>query len=400
MIQFYIKDKLLFTCTFLTQERRIVMTYSEELYNFFKSKTQPQLVASIDSHLNSLIDIFNELHNIIAKEFPSLYLTNNEEQAIKYFKLRKEIEDIVFFLNEMSLKTLEQTEDNNDAIEIIDLDNIKNVYVFVCANNYCPNCQKELIPYTVYYRKLSNNKWYSSSVKWYRCSECGKFFVDDMSAMKFDTSNTNVEFNTEFYHKITLHDVIVLSNINQCSSKNHDVKDYVASIGIIQADGSTVLKNIPISYCSNCERYIMLKADYDALGGSPVCTLIDESKNIDTDDKNNEFNFGDTKGSKLTQYGYNVNCIEKLTHKQRQSILDNLIYSGTMSVGEISSILQSLINNGSKREGSKKDWSNAINKWQSDLKYINEQSEQTSLPSIDIDRLILKFTTQQKSKDF
>ena len=134
----------------------------------------------------------------------------------------------------------------------------------------------------------------------------------------------------------------------------------------------------------------MLKSEYDRLKGIPACVIINETYNR-THYTENDFFYGDRGGSKLYQYGYNVNCADKLTVEQRHAILTMQLLANNITKGEIYSILDTNISSGMKRKDSKKDWSKAVEKWKADKEFVSGLDLEKEAQKYSIDRLILKY---------
>lgn len=177
-----------------------------------------------------------------------------------------------------------------------------------------------------------------------------------------------------------------------CSKQNHDIEDIICDIPITKSDGDIAYESVRISHCKKCNKYVLLKSDFDSLDGIPACCVIDETHPKSNSD-NSDFNYEEKGGSKLYQYGYSVNCSDKLTDEQRHSILLMQLLSENMTKGEICSTLDTNIQSGLKRKDSKKDWSNAVAKWKADRKFVQYLDLEKEYDRIDIDRLILKFST-------
>lgn len=60
----------------------------------------------------------------------------------------------------------------------------------------------------------------------------------------------------------------------------------------------------------------MLKSTYDTINGIPACIIIDDTNSSNQQYTENDFIYGENSGSKLHQYGYNVNNQDKLTEEQ------------------------------------------------------------------------------------
>lgn len=267
----------------------------------------------------------------------------------------------------------------------------RKVCPYIVNDDLCPFCNVKLISHNIFYQEKNNGVICDKSIKWHKCPNCKKLFALDHDIIDFNSTNTNVEFNTKYYNKVLFHDTIVIFNINKCSSHNHEIEDLTCELPIIKSNGEVEYTSVPIIYCKTCKRYIMLKSVYDGLNGVPACIIINETRNKN-DYTENDFQHGDNGGSKLYQYGYNVNCNDNLTVEQRHTILSMQLLSNNLTKGEICSTLDTNINNGLKRKSSKRDWSNAVSKWKADKEFVQKINLERENEKININKLILKFT--------
>ena len=138
----------------------------------------------------------------------------------------------------------------------------------------------------------------------------------------------------------------------------------------------------------------MLKDIYDNLDGVPVCAIIDETKLQTVHNCNEIYITENTKGSKLTQYGYNVNCIDKLSATQRRNILLMQLLSGNMERTEIISIINSDIQRceSSMNNGSKRDLREAIQKWKEDKEFVEKVLIERGYQYVKVSKIILQYS--------
>lgn len=275
--------------------------------------------------------------------------------------------------------------------------NIREQILHVICKAVCPICESELIKFPLQQKIIYDNENIDSkSIVCYKCSKCDKeIFILEKDAYDINTETLNIKLDFKYYNKISFEDVIVIFNINKCSKHNHKIEDLNCELPLISPRGEIISQNIPIIHCKTCHRYIMLKSDYDKLKGVPLCKINDESHSCNKNSfSENDFIYSDSGGSKLKQYGYNVNCHDKLTTEQRRQILLIQLLSKNITKSEIYSILDTNINNGLNRVGSKKNWTNAVNKWKSDRQYV--ESLDLKSPDIDIKKITLKFSVNNR----
>lgn len=190
--------------------------------------------------------------------------------------------------------------------------------------------------------------------------------------------------NKKLGKELSMHDIIVLKTIKQCSNKEHEIVDVLAKIPVLYSSASFQLRDVRVAYCKNCKQYYMLKKDFDNIGGVILCQVIDETKQ----NRNNNDDFKNfQEQSVLFKCGYNVSTQKNISEEMRHIILSIIIESKVLTISEISDHLNSLIKRGSKIPS----WKDATSKWQRDLKYI-EDYDIKNIPEIIYDKIILKYT--------
>ena len=85
---------------------------------------------------------------------------------------------------------------------------------------------------------------------------------------------------------------------------NHKTRDILAKLPTINKQGELEYAEVSASYCQECNRFTILKEDYNAINGVIICKVQDETseyKNSDTDTIEMAH-----RRSILANYGYNV----------------------------------------------------------------------------------------------
>lgn len=335
-------------------------------------------VLNINNDINKIICNLKSIRGNLSKELSRL--TDND--SIDNFE-DEIFQDIKTLRNYINLITFIELSD--ETIPSFD----KCVYPYLVSDDICPFNNEKMKPHLIHYKRRINNCIYDESVEWYKCPVCNKLFVLDIDAEHFVFDNTNIILSDKYYNKILYHDVIVISDINKCSSQDHDIDDLECELPVIEPDGNIIYQTVPISHCITCNRYVMLKSIYDNLSGVPACVIIDETKNK-SEHAENQTTY-EEKGSKLYQYGYNVNCIENLTPEQRHTILVMQLALNNITKNEIYSILDTNINRWSNRKESKRDGSKAVAKWKEDKEFVKNIDLEKEIETINIGKLILKY---------
>lgn len=183
---------------------------------------------------------------------------------------------------------------------------------------------------------------------------------------------------------IAFTDVIVLSNINHCVHKGHDVFDVLAHIPTFTPEGKVEYITMSLAYCSKCDKYIMLKTDFKSISSIIACEVIDDT--ISYNYSNSDAIEISQSESILYKYGYNVKTKENISDKQRHLILASVIESGILTREQVCSHLDTLIDRGSKIE----KWQLATQKWMQDRQYVKKYNS-SHLPEILLKKVVLKY---------
>lgn len=259
-----------------------------------------------------------------------------------------------------------------------------NVSIGIINNiEKCILDEGNLYKYEITYYSNNNRK----TVFGYRCNQCGKFFITIEQYQNINKThgitNTNI---TPYFYKgaapkaIKFNDFVVISNIAHCTHENHNVQDIIANIGVIKNSGKLLIERVNASYCYECNRFVILKQDFDRIDGVINCKIINKPNSISNSDFS-DFEISD-KDTLFNQRGYNVNCIDNLPEPQRQCILRQILENNELSKLEICSYVDTLISRGEKRP----NWCNAVKKWKQDRNYI-ENYVLPNLPEVDVDTI-------------
>ena len=369
--------------------------FSEELVKIMQkySDKNYQQVNSINGDIQDIINQLSDFRDILTAQLKEL-LCNNENTDELYDDIKllnKEISAInplpstVFNLMDQEVAE-ELTPSSNDFDEY--------THIHVCCENICPKCMEKLNPTNIYYQRRINGIISREYVSGFRCPNCGSLYMIDSNIEKLDYSSTNIEIHTKRYNKLSVQDeVYVVTDVNKCSSNNHNLEDILGTVPIIETNGEITFTYIDILHCKTCNKYIMLKNTYQKIAKFLTCQVIDETKEPTNKTNNSVYGYGyDATGSKLSQLGYNVNCVDKLTEKQRETLLAAIISSELLTQGEIIGNIDRNISSGRNRIGSKKDWSKAIEKWEHDKKFVESFNIERSNNDINISKIILKYT--------
>lgn len=324
-------------------------------------------------------NIVSELSNILTSD--DIVDTTEILEDINVLK-----EHISYINSFMSNRTIEDSVITEEFSEEIIPIFTKKVYPYLISDDLCPFDNVKLISHYIYYQKIVDNKIREYSMMGYRCPLCNKLFVIDYETEDFEFDDTNIIVNRSKYDltpQISIYSIIILSNTLKCSA-NHDVKDIIAKLPVLNEQGQISYISVNASYCPTCNRYTILKEDFNAIAGIITCKIIDETVSC-----SNSSNFDteiDNRYSILAQYGYNVQTKKDLSEQQRHIILSSIIEAQIMSRREVIDHINTLIERGSKIPS----WKTATQKWKDDKQFVAEYDSDT-LPEIIFDNIVLKY---------
>lgn len=172
------------------------------------------------------------------------------------------------------------------------------------------------------------------------CSACHRYFVtkDIIDTIRID--KTNIKLLEDYYHHIPsldINSVIILSNTLKCSF-NHHTDDITAKIPVLDKNGEIYYIETRASYCPVCNRFTILKDEFDKIADIVTCKVIDETSSCKPSDQT-QTNEAENDGSILKYYGYNVQTQKNISEQQRHIILSSVIEAGIMSRGQVVDLL-------------------------------------------------------------
>lgn len=168
---------------------------------------------------------------------------------------------------------------------------------------------------------------------------------------------------------VRFEDFLLAKNNFRCRSHGHSIQDIIACIQVLKIDVGIETEFINGWYCNDCNNFYIDVVDYNKLRrkGILICKNMTEEKYFESISKSSTNNiYGEE--SILHQYGYNVSDKDGLTDEQRWAILAVLVDHQVLDREWIKSFLRGLINRFGRQN---KDYSSAIEKWESDIDFIS-----------------------------
>lgn len=343
-------------------------------------------VEEIDKGIQKIIKQLKHINNNISEQLYMLMdgieVDSSEQQLLDSSRTIRNYISTIKLVSQIENNNAKLIESNANKSEEKLYD---KVYVNLTNDNLCPKCNVHLESYQINY-KIKN---IPKDVWWYICPCCERLYCLENEVEDFDFSNTNIILNYCLNYSgpnyLVFTDIIVLSTIRICSYKNHDLKDVTANIPIFKENGTIDFIQKNISYCPQCNKYIMLKSDFKQIENIIACQVIDETT-IRENKKSDEIEIKQHE-SVLYQYGYNVKTKENISNKQRHLILSSVIESGILTRQQIRAHLDILIERGSKIP----KWKDATQKWKQDREYVDNYNP-VNLPDVLVNRVIAKYS--------
>lgn len=353
------------------------------LKKYQKEKWQNNIISNI-------FDCIEEITNLLKE------IKTNLSQKLYEINLSEQLEDDEIIKNIQSdIKTIKQLIAYYDICsKSLDIKKTVNDYffekkiIYILSDLLCPFCNVKLSVFKIYYKKIINDKIDKRNISGYECPCCKKHFLMQSDIENIDFENTDVEPNYQYYiseNQLTIFDVIVLSTLESCNNKGHNLKDITAKIPIFTENGKINFINKNVTYCKNCNKYIMLKFDFKQIKDIVACKVIDQTISKNINQNNDEIEIKQNE-SILYQYGYNVSEKDKISDKQRHLILASVIESNILTREQICSHLDTLIERGNKIE----KWKIATQKWRQDRFFVKSYNV-NNLPKILLNEVVLKY---------
>lgn len=367
--------------------------FPEELMHVilkYKENNQTQ-IRDIQYNLGNIVTSLRTIKNNIASDLYNIFtsdeITDSTEIITDINLLKTQISYLETFTSKILMENEDDVSTNYMEDSITAPAFTKRVYPYLISDDLCPFCNVKLVEHHIYYQKINSKQVFDETVMWHKCPACNKLFAVDYEIENFDFTNTNIILNKDKYDnipQIDIYTVIVLSNTLKCSS-THQTKDIIAKLPVLNEYGQISYISIDASYCPTCNRFTILKDDFNAIKDIITCRVIDETTSCSNGDNNSEIDI-EQKQSILTQYGYNVQTKKDLSENQRRIILSSVIEAQILTRREVIDHITMLIERGSKIP----NWKFATQKWKEDRQFVSEY-QSDSLPEVIFNNIILKY---------
>lgn len=367
-----------------------------DILSKYKDENSQEIV-NINNAINS---IKRELENVQAnlslqayKELADLNKKDNNmflQKSQDALYLKEYYQKFDTFLIPIDIKEEDDNKfDNNETVQFSKKPD-ESLELYLTPDEVCPCCHASMNNVKDYYYNSSEKDYKQISI--FKCDVCDKKYVTfrSIKGIQNNLEHTNIILHMNYHHLLDIYNKIyiqVQKTIKSCINKKHQISDITVQIPMIHKNGTVGFEILPATYCNQCQKYIMLKDDFDKIEGIILCEVIDETTN--ENESSGYFSSSD-KQSELYRHGYNVQAKKGLSETQRHIILLSLINSNKIGKGEICSYLGGLIE---KYQPIPK-FSEAVKKWKDDRDFV-AKSNSEDIPSYVADKIILKFSCQK-----
>ncbi len=367
-----------------------------DILSKYKDENSQEIV-NINNAINS---IKRELENVQAnlslqayKELADLNKKDNNmflQKSQDALYLKEYYQKFDTFLIPIDIKEEDDNKfDNNETVQFSKKPD-ESLELYLTPDEVCPCCHASMNNVKDYYYNSSEKDYKQISI--FKCDVCDKKYVTfrSIKGIQNNLEHTNIILHMNYHHLLDIYNKIyiqVQKTIKSCINKKHQISDITVQIPMIHKNGTVGFEILPATYCNQCQKYIMLKDDFDKIEGIILCEVIDETTN--ENESSGDFSSSD-KQSELYRHGYNVQAKKGLSETQRHIILLSLINSNKIGKGEICSYLGGLIE---KYQPIPK-FSEAVKKWKDDRDFV-AKSNSEDIPSYVADKIILKFSCQK-----
>lgn len=367
-----------------------------DILSKYKNENSQEIV-NINNAINS---IKRELENVQAnlslqayKELADLNKKDNNmflQKSQDALYLKEYYQKFDTFL--IPIDTKEENDnkfDNNETVQS-SKESDESLELYLTPDEVCPCCHASMNNVKDYYYDSSEKDYKQISI--FKCDVCDKKYVTfrSIKGIQNNLEHTNIILHMNYHHLLDIYNKIyiqVQKTIKSCINKKHQISDITVQIPMIHKNGTVGFEILPATYCNQCQKYIMLKDDFDKIEGIILCEVIDETTN--ENESSGDFSSSD-KQSELYRHGYNVQAKKGLSETQRHIILLSLINSNKIGKGEICSYLGGLIE---KYQPIPK-FSEAVKKWKDDRDFV-AKSNSEDIPSYVADKIVLKFSCKK-----
>ncbi len=197
--------------------------------------------------------------------------------------------------------------------------------------------------------------------------------------LEIEVENQEEEEDYEDEEVIEFKSFLVYTDDFQCQREGHEISKLTAVVDICTPNGIKRSASFPAMWCEDCNAYYISEITYRELKaqGTILCKVLSKSKFDNRDTSFDNYN----EKSTLNIHGYNVNAKEDKSDIERRAILDGIIENDILSKSRVINFLQYLID----RPYGKRNMSQSIRKWRSDIEYLRGKKTQIKARNIFID---------------
>lgn len=194
-------------------------------------------------------------------------------------------------------------------------------------------------------------------------------------------SNKSSNINHEYPRYIT---AIVLSDNRKCIYSEHILHDLNGVVKVATSKGDILDKTLSLSYCEECDKFIMLKSEYLRLSKhyAILCEVTDYT--YSSENKYHTHRNLSSNESRIHKMGYNVIDDDNNTTEQRHAKLASMMENFNISCSEIISCIERPMN----QHKNQSNYQGAIKRWAEDIEFVKNY-KLGDMPEVIIDKIVI-----------
>lgn len=205
--------------------------------------------------------------------------------------------------------------------------------------------------------------------------------ISNKNSTDFQNNISLKNNNNKIQNKIIGVTAIVINDNRKCLYNSHYVEDVRGSVRIVTYSNKIINYYVSAAYCSICDKYFILKNDFDKMKKSGIILCPVENKTKSYLIKKGKTKLSNSE-SRIHQLGYNVKKGSNYTSEQRKIVLANIIENTDISKFEIQSNISRCI----KQHQTQPNYAEAVLCWKSDYEFVSNYNK-GDIPEVIIEKI-------------
>ena len=236
-----------------------------------------------------------------------------------------------------------------------------------------PKCKHYKNGYCLYINKkcIVNSKWCQNKT----------LVVHNKTIVQQPIVHKQLNTNHEYPRYIT---AIVLSDNRKCIYSEHVLHDLNGVVKVATSKGDILDKTLSLSYCEECDKFIMLKSEYLRLSKcyAILCEVTDYTHS--SQNKYHTHRNLSSGESRIHKMGYNVIDDDNNTTEQRHARLASMMENFNISCSEIISCIERPMN----QHKNQSNYQRAVERWAKDIEFVKNY-KLGDMPEVIIDKIVI-----------